>query len=222
MQDDKFKRNLYKNSRITIDFFMHSPKALCQKGKMPTDGATYTLNYNPVIFIKPVNPNSLNESFQSSDNFKVTPKNLYRTVKFFNKVLSWFTDKDKIDLFLTDEENNLIFNADYNKLSAMVGFKGTETCVMKAIPSIVDVGGQKHEGINLYINREANLIQLTVDELATIFDLFKTFSFPEEMVCNLIALQYAASIGNIETDITRWNSKTYQRIQNSTPVNWNK
>lgn len=222
MQDDKFKRNLYKNNRITIDFFMHSPKMLCQKGKTNTDGSLFTLNYNPVVFIKYINPNSLNESYQANDSFKVTPKNLYRVVKFFNKVVSWFTDKNKIDLFLKDDDDNLIFNADYNKLYAIVGFRGNETCVMKAIPAIVEIGGNRHEGITLFINKEINRVPLTLDELVTIFEIFRTFSFYEEIICDLLSYQYAMSVGNIETDITRWNSKTYQRIHNSIPVNWDK
>jgi carbamoylphosphate synthase small subunit len=195
---------------------MHSPKALYQD-KL----STYTLNYNPVVFIKYINRNIANDSFKNNEAFKVTPKNLYRTIKFFNTIVSWFVDTEKIDLYLKDENDNLIFNADYNKLTAIIAQKGTETAgVMKAIPTVVEINNDKFEGINLYINNLTNVVQLTVDELATIFDILKTFSFYNEMLCDIAAYEYAVKHNNVETDITRWNSKTYSKMQSSSPVKW--
>jgi hypothetical protein len=217
MQDDKFKRNLYRNSRINIDFFMFAPTALYQ-----SNISTYTLKYNPIIMIKRINPNSANDGFQEKDTFKVNPRNLFKVIKFFNKIVTWFFDKSKEDLFLRDEDDNLIFNADYNKLSASVGADSIDAGAMKAIPALIELGGSKKEGVNLYINTLGNIIQLTSDEIGTIFELFRDFSFADEITCDLAVYNYIKSYDNIETDISKWNSnKGNPRVQKN-PVSWGK
>ena len=179
---------------------MYTPRMLQQ-------GSSYTINYNPVINIRYVNKNSATESFDGT-MFKITPKNLYRTVKFFNDIITWFYDKDKIDLFLRDDNDIPIFNADYKDLRASTGRRQFENCIMTAIPSIVEFENTKYEGITLYINRLVQNIPLVLYEVEIIFDILKNFSFQTEVSANLLSFVYAKSTNAIEDNKLSWYNKT--------------
>lgn len=173
-----------------------------------------TVNYNPILNLRYINPNSMEIGDYQKTQYKITPRNLYRTVKFFNTVVGWFYDVEKIDLFLRNEDNIPIFNADYNKLSTSTRRSNFESCVLKAIPTIVEYENKRFEGINLYINVIQQSIPMILDEVETIFNILKTFSFPNEMCANLMAYQYALETNNITSDKLAWSGRTGQRSSN--------
>ena len=69
--------------------------------------------------------------------YKITPRNIYWVIRFFNTIMKWFYDDEYSDLFLENEDGKLIFNADYKNLSASTKQSEYDTQILKAIPSMV-------------------------------------------------------------------------------------
>lgn len=199
MSNESIKRTLFSNQRISIDFFMYMPTMLKQK-------SGFINSVNPILMIRWLNKKSPVSTYGSNTFYKVTPKNLYRTILFFDKIISWFSDPSMKDLFLINESGDLVFNADYLKVKAVVGNPQYDQCVMKAIPTVVEFNAKKYEGIYLYINKVEQSVPLIVNEIEVIYDLLKTFSFQEEIVLNLMSYQYASTNNTIESDSLRWKS----------------
>lgn len=183
-------RSIYKTPRISLEVFMYTPNMMQQE-------KTYTLNYNPILNLKYINPNSLTEDYKKM-SYKITPKNLYRTVKFFNTIVKWFYDPEKIALFLKDDDDNPVFNSDFKDLRETTGRGHHEECIMIAIPAVIEFENKKYEGIYLYINSYDNAIPLIFKEVETIFGILKNFNFQQEVSADLMAFIFAKSMGAIE------------------------
>lgn len=192
---DKIVRKIYSNSRMELEFFMFLPSIVA-----PTQGVTTAnVSYNPILNLRYKQNKNLTEEFDySKATFKITPKNFYMVIKFFNNIMKWFYDDQYESLFLLDSENNLIFNADYNKLHESTPKGDFDTCMMQAIPSIVKYGDRTFEGIHLYINTSTYCIPLTYQEVSSIFGILKDFSFQSEINATLIAFEIAMKAGRFE------------------------
>ena len=204
----RIKRTLYKTSKINIEFFMYEPRT--EKYK-----SNYTNVINPILNLTYLNPSSMTEDFTTFNarTFKITPRNLYHVIKFFNTVVNWFYDKDKEDLFLINEDNELVFNSDYKSLYAVTKKSYGNNDILKAIPTVVDYNNHKYEGIYLYINENIYNIILTIDELETIFGLLKNFSFYDEIQLNLTTLEY-----NIKNNLVTTPNAIYTSYGNTSKV----
>ena len=195
MSVEKLTKMEYTNSRMELEFFMYLPSVL-EVGKSGT-GQTQV---NPSLFLRCRKNSKISEEYDyAKAAYKITPRNLYDVIKFFNVTINWFYDDKYNDLFVRDEEGKLIFNADYNKLSVSTPRGMYDTCVMQAVPTVIRFGDQAYEGIHLYINTSTYCIPLTFQELGVVFEILRHFSFYEEMTFLLTTYQWALSNGRITT-----------------------
>ena len=183
----KLTDRLLSNSRMDLEFFMYMPEGTW----MSRDHSTVSLHLNPVIYLRYKPPKNISAEYDySKAAYKITPKNLYQVIKFFNTTVVWlFGDKYK-DLFLYNEEGRLIFNSDYSKLHETMPISDYSQQYMQAIPSVVEIGNQLYEGINLFVNKTNYCIPLTYEEVALLFNILKDFRFTQEVSMLLAAYRY--------------------------------
>lgn len=204
MNIEKLTRMIYSNSRMELEFFMHLPSL--QKNSHSDAARVQTY---PSLYLRyKKNPKISEEYDYKKAMYRITPNNLYNVVKFFNKAVSWFYLDDYKDLFLTDENNQLVFNADYGKLSALTPRGMYDQNVMQIVPSVIRFGETSYEGVHLFINTSQYCIPLTYQELGTIFNILREFRFMEEMSALLQAYQIAAQQNRVGA---------YRPVGNGTP-----
>lgn len=205
----KLKRSIFHTPKVSLDFFMYEPNATIGTGN------SYTLNINPILMLRYNNPNMYQDGktdFQDN-TYKISVRNHYKIVKFFNEIVHWFYDKEMEDLFLTSDDNQLIFNADYNKLHLTLSPIGKDSSVLKAIPLLMeDQDSKRYEGICLYINKQANAVELTLSEVETLLQVLSGFSFQSEVVLNLLGYSYAKSHNLIYTS-DKWHGNNQLQIK---------
>ena len=183
----KLNRKILSNSRFSLDFFMYTPY-----GSFTTkDNTSIYLNYNPVLLLKYIPPKYAATQYDySKATYKITPRNIYKVIKMFNELMKWMYSEEYNDLYMLDNDNNLIFNSDYAKLQTSVTPGMYDQCYIKAYPTVVDLGGKKMEGVNLLINETTHIISLTHEEVALIFNILKNFNFTREVICALEVFRY--------------------------------
>ena len=183
---DKLNRKIISNSKYDLELFMYLPSISISQSN------TASVSFNPILNLRHKPSKSLTEAYDySKSTFKITPRNLFTIINFFNNIMKWFYDDNFSDLFLNDENGNIIFNADYNKLSESTPRGDFDQCIMQAVPTIVQYGDRMYEGIHLYINSVSNCITLTYQEVTSLFSVLKDFSFPNEVVNMITAYEYA-------------------------------
>lgn len=199
--DRTIKKVLYKNTRYILEFFMYEPKVDKYK-------ENYSITINPILTLRQLNSASYTEDFSTMQDrsYRITPRNLYRVLKFFNTIVKWFYDENKKDLFLINEENDLIFNSDYNNLYTMTAKTLNENTVMKAIPTVVMFNDKRYEGIHLYINKSTNIIIMTKEETEMILGFLKDFSFNNEIIECLTSIDYATRNNLIQDNTGGFNN----------------
>ena len=183
---EKMVETLYRSSKITLEFFMFMPE-------INKWNDTYSMSPRPMLNLRKLNPSSMNDDATGfkERTFRITPSSLYRVVKFFNKIVSWFYDESMRDLFLKNEDGKLIFNGDYKDIHAYVeaGFSTVDR--MKALPAAIDTENESIEGIYLMINNTENIVVLTLKEVEILLDILTQFSFRETMLTMLLAVDMA-------------------------------
>ena len=182
---DKATRKIFSNSRMELDFFMYLPTGVMN------GFSTVSINCNPILYLRYKQNKYVHEQYDySKAAYKITPRNLYHVIEFFNTIMKWFYDDKYSDLFLLNDENDIIFNADYNKLSVSTPRGDYDQCIMQAIPTVVRLGDKLYEGIHLYINSSIYCIPLTYQEVSIIFGILRNFSFTQEMMNVLLSTRY--------------------------------
>lgn len=189
MAEITLSKSLYNGFRISIDLFTYLPRVDYVKGYEHN----LLIHAHPILMIKYVPPKSLQNIDRKNNFFKITPRNLYRTIKFFDEIVKWFYDKDLADLFLQGDDNKLVFNADYQHIKARTKPDKHNQTAMRAIPAVISSDdGKTYEGIYLYINKMENVVPLTLSEVEDILGLLAKFSFEESLLLMLEAYDYAA------------------------------
>ena len=203
MSVTKITRKLYTNSRMELESFMHTPTGT-YTGK---DRGTLNINTVPLLFLRYRKPKNISEEYDyTKAAYKITTRNLYDVVRFFNVIMKWLFDDKYRDLFLTNDEGDLVFNADYSKLSVSTHRGDYDQCIMQAIPTIISIGDKKYEGVHLYINTTKYCISLTYQEVSILFGILKDFSFTEEAL--LLLNMYDYIMKNNAISETDWWSNT--------------
>lgn len=185
---DKITRKIYTNSRMDLDFFMFLPTIT---PPMSSSGAM-SVNYNPVLNLRYKPSKTIKQEFDySKATYKITPRNIYSVVKFFNNIVKWFYDDKYESLFLLGEDGNIIFNADFKSLSESTKLGTFDNSIMQAVPAVIQYGDKLYEGIHLYVNTTNYCISLTYQEVNAIFDILRNFSFANEVAATLTAYRLA-------------------------------
>lgn len=188
----KVKRMLYINSRMELEFFMYLPSGI-RSGAAKN---TLSVNVNPLIYLRYKPPKNVTQEYDyTKAAYKITPKNLYSVIKFFNTVMRWFYEEKYNDLFLVNEDDKLVFNADYKNLTVKTPRGDYDTGIMQAIPTIVYIGDKEYEGIKLYVNQSIYCISLTTQEVEIIFNLLKDFKFSDEINTTLTCAKMIMTYG---------------------------
>ncbi len=196
-----FNRTIYTGRRLELTSSLKEPEASFSDSERYRSIRVKTF---PNLKISCVNYKKI--------GFIVTPKNIYRVIKFFNEIISWFYDKDKSDLFLLNNDNRLIFNGDYKQLSAVYKKGNYETSTMKAIPNVVQLSTLEEcaEGITLFFNSTDTYVSIPLDEVEDIFGILRDFSFTEEALLLLTTADYLDSKSKItKYDPMNINSETW-------------
>lgn len=180
-------RPIYASKKLGIDLFLYVPSGEYSISKTGSIGMR--LKINPLLMLRLNNVYGKGTSNQTA-NFRISPRNIYRIVLFFDTVLHWFTDPNMKDLFMLTDDNLLVFNNDYNSLSLLTEKDQFESGMLKAVPAIIDYGESRYEGISLFINTTENIVQLTVTEVKNIYGILKSFSFAEEVNLSIMTLDY--------------------------------
>lgn len=185
-------RSIYQNHKYSFQFFTYAPAAL--------EGASkYIINSNPILFFGIVVKaySQYSQEQLASKRFRITPKNIYTTLEYFNDLVKWFYDEKKKDLFLIGNDNNLIFNNDYASLKLLTKKGYFENDQMKAFPAVVsDSSGQPAEGVHLFINTPENQVDITLEELEHIVGLLSNFDFYAETILGIEAIKYSMMLNN--------------------------
>lgn len=208
MNDSNVKKitsKLFSNSRMELDFFMYLPNGIWGS----KDRTTININLNPVIYLRYKSNKRVSEEYEfGKAAFKITPRNLYQVIKFFNTIVTWFYDDKYQDLFLLNDDNNLIFNADYKSLHVSTKRSDYDNQIMQAIPTVIQLGDKSYEGVHLYVNKSIYCISLTFEEVSMIFSILKDFQFSTEVTKVLAAYQYIVSHDVISTGESTMGKKT--------------
>lgn len=164
--------SLYNYYKVSITAYMILPTVT--KGYKENQ---YAVTMNPVLYFRYKGGKDEVVDFNKSA-YKVNLRNMYRTIKFFNRAVSWFYDNDLTDLFLTDDNGALIFNSDYNKLRVITDPDPYTNTAMKIVPGVISTeDGKTHEGVYLYINKPEYAVPIPLVELENILGILKQTSF---------------------------------------------
>ena len=186
----KLSKTIFNGTRLNITVCITMPEVV--KNYRPND---YSIISSPIMFISYKPPKGFDID-KKACFYKVTPRNLYRTAKFFNAGVEWFYDKELSDLFLLDENNALVFNADYAHLKVVTDRDHRNNTAMKMIPSVIQYeDGNVYEGVLLYINKPEYVAPLPLADLEAILGIFRNFSF-EACVTEMLISYFIARSEN--------------------------
>ena len=127
----------------------------------------------------------------NGETFKISMKNQWKVVRFFNSVLQWFFNESAKDMYVIDERGKLVFNSDYKELVQSV-YSGKATHqFLQARPIVVQTIDSMAEGIILNINNKETYVSLTVDEIGEIVDTINKFDPRMEvlLISNLMRME---------------------------------
>ena len=142
---------------------------------------------------------NLDPASNASLSFCVSQFNLEDVKEMFREALSWFTSENMNILYGKNDEGLLMFNSEYQKLSAIcVNEYGKAKTALKIVPTVVEVGNNIYEpGVIFYINMVANGIVMRVYELKRLANFIIDFNFIPYNQFALQCFQHCLTTGAI-------------------------
>lgn len=204
MANNCIKRSLYRTRGMVMESFMYEPRVEVGYNDINKVNKTFSVEYNTIIMIRATEDSKGSFNYAKNNYFKITMKNYYRVIKFFNKILKWFFDPDKNDLYY-ELDGHLCFNNDYNDLNEKIKDGTIDIQRMSAIPTVIVYQNSEYEGILLYINDTSNVIQLTINQLQEVFGILQYFNFQQEAILLSTALIQGLS-GNFTVRDNPWGN----------------
>ena len=97
------------------------------------------------------------------------------------KVIGWFRDESKNDLFFENEEGKLTINTSYKDLVATI-YEARRACkVMTTMPCVIINGDEtREEGVSIFINTIDSMVQLSFRNLIRLYNEIKSFNYATE------------------------------------------
>ena len=121
-------------------------------------------------------------------------------------MMEWMYGEKYTDLYMVDENGDLVFNADYRNLNTKTYRGDFDSQIMQAVPTIIMFGEKKYEGVHIYVNSTSYCIPLTFQEISSIFGILRNFSFSEEISSVLSCYEYIEKHNSYST--TEWTKKS--------------
>lgn len=125
---------------------------------------------------------------------KISDRSIARFNLCIRKVIEWFYDPDKKDMFLYDENGDLVFNHSFKDLNEVYYDPFEPNKFLKIIPSTVSGKDNKVvEGVSMYINQLDTIVSVSRYDLEDLMTLMSNFSFQEEAILLMSAINIAAN-----------------------------
>ena len=97
------------------------------------------------------------------------------------KVIGWFRDESKNDLFFENEEGKLTINTSYKDLVATIYEARRDCKVMTIMPCVIINGDEtREEGVSIFINTVDSMVQLSFRNLIRLYNEIKSFNYATE------------------------------------------
>ena len=97
------------------------------------------------------------------------------------KVIGWFRDESKNDLFFENEEGKLKINTSYKDLVATIYEARRDCKVMTIMPCVIINGDEtREEGVSIFINTVDSMVQLSFRNLIRLYNEIKSFNYATE------------------------------------------
>ena len=97
------------------------------------------------------------------------------------KVIGWFRDESKNDLFFENEEGKLTINTSYKDLVATIYEARRDCKVMTIMPCVIINGDEtREEGVSIFINTIDSMVQLSFRNLIRLYNEIKSFNYATE------------------------------------------
>lgn len=175
MNDISFSRTIFKGKGFSLDFFFHAPRmAVSDRGR-------FSEEIYPMLYFR---QNTFGQDPSGNrwadKTIKIRPRGMVRFVNAINKACKWFENED---IFMENDDGEVIFNHDYSKLKIMMKRAEPDDGSLAIIPAAVPDGADQKpvEGVILYINKLENLVMIPYYELDALLWTLTSFSFTEEM-----------------------------------------
>lgn len=173
MATPMLKRNLFSTKTLSVESFMYL--------KVPeARNDVFDMTVYPVVNFRYIPQKGEFSSDMKMLTFKMTPRNHWKVLNFINNIFKWMTDTP--DLFLHDDQSDLIFNYDYKDLTEQIKSNFTDAQIMKAAPAVLSFNETKIPGVCLYINKTNQMCQLTGDDVSQLFSVIRDFKFQDEVL----------------------------------------
>ncbi len=193
-------KNIIRFPWYSLDLFFYVPIVMIKRGNTPIS----TINLNPSLklFVKPPKW----ESYSPDRTFKITQRDLPLVVRFLKEVVFWFDDPSKQNLFVIDNNNELVFNYDYSELKSVMKLEAYgSTQTLKAIPDIISRNDKdRTEGIRLMVNKTENVLSLTYGELYTLYSVLDKFDFTTESTMAYLLVSSLIKKGRYEYAVNKY------------------
>ena len=140
------------------------------------------------------------------ENIYISYPHIFKVKKFFRESLKWFYDDEYDELFVMNNENELIFNSDYRNeeiiINNLIGSKS-----LSIMPAIVADG---EEGVILFFNSRNKSVIMNIDQLESVIDFLENFRLYE---ASQLLINYVTEIKGSSLDLSvETNSSSKKEI----------
>lgn len=184
---------LMSNPRLAMEFFMYLPH-------VKQNGEYYSVDVSPCLFLK--KKSTLQQSIpgerQKLVQYKITPKNIVDVISTINSAVKWFYREDMKDMYGYNDNNELVFNLNYNKLSVRTRPSKNDGSFLQILPTLVKENDGVGEGVVIIINSIDNSFYLYREELEAVLALLSKFSFYDTASFAMTALKTAIDMNTVD------------------------
>lgn len=184
------RRTYYRNSKYSLQMFIPPVETIYSTGN-------YNVNPNAILYFSL--PWRKGDTKALGRSFSIHQWNQRRVLRTLGEALSWFRTIE--DLYAKSADGTLYFNTAYNSLVARYSPGYYENPqALKIVPIAMEVGNETYtEGVRLYMNRLENFMELTLEELQTLFDIIDGFDFATETILSYQALAMSFNMSNMKS-----------------------
>lgn len=183
------KRNIYKCTKYTLLFYLAPPEAYEHNN-------AYFVSANAQLYLSLPYVSGLNKDSYKYRSYRITPTNFEDVTRTIVRAMEWFAKPLCDEIFITTDDGQLLFNADYSGLYEMTDKGYYEDQVLKITPCVIQQAQGKYVmGANIFVNRLENRISLTTTEIVRLYDILSKFNFSGEISTTLELFKHSINTG---------------------------